>query len=186
MVVSARAMARRNAMRAEVPMALDWLQWLPIMQAYEDRRTSYFSTPATNHIVALAVSVDEILADGMEARFQRHQTVADAMRGAWDALGLELLCNPEYAANTLSAVRYPDGVGAELLGAIKKRGVVVAGGLYPGLKQAYFRVGHMGYSATVADHLHKTVEAIAESLSECGHPASLDAALEALEQGLAQ
>lgn len=184
MVVSAPAMARRNSVRASVPMALDWLQWLPIMDAYEDRRPSYFSTPATNHILALAVSLDEILEDGMPSCFDRHQRTGDAMRAAWDALGLDLLCEPQYAANTLSAVRYPEGVGPELLDAIKEQGVVVAGGLYRGLKQSYFRVGHMGYSTTMRDHLRRTVEAVGKSLDACGHAVSVDDALNALETTL--
>jgi alanine-glyoxylate transaminase/serine-glyoxylate transaminase/serine-pyruvate transaminase len=184
MVASPEAMARRNAARAAVPMALDWLQWLPIMQAYEDRRPSYFSTPATNHILALAVSLDEILADGMQRCFERHEKAGAAMRAAWEALGLELLCEPEHAANTLSAVRYPDDVGPELLGAVKKQGVVVAGGLYQGLKQSYFRVGHMGYSTNDQTHLTRAVEAIGRALVECGHEADVDAALEALDRHL--
>lgn len=175
MVASKDAMERRRALREPVPMALDWDQWLPIMQAYEDRRPSYFSTPATSHIVALDVGLKEILAEGIDAAFDRHQTVADAMRSAWSSFGLELLPGAGLAANTLSAVRYPDGVGPDLVGEVKARGVVVAGGLLPGWKPTYFRVGHMGYSATRSDHLVKTVRAVGDALIELGHPVDVDA-----------
>ncbi|MEQ9325632.1 MAG: hypothetical protein RIF41_41085, partial [Polyangiaceae bacterium] len=49
-------------------------------------------------------------------------------------------------------------------GRIKERGVVVAGGLHPSCKAAYFRVGHMGYSATRSEDLLRTVEAVAGAL----------------------
>lgn len=164
MVVSEEALDRRRHLRDDVPMSLDWDQWMPVMQAYEDRRPSYFSTPATNLVMALATSLDELCAEGMEAVFARHQRAADKMRRAWTDLGLELLCDPAVAANTLSAVRYPEGVGSGLVGRIKEQGVVVAGGLYPGLKQQYFRVGHMGYSTTQPEHLDATIAAVASAL----------------------
>ena len=50
----------------------------------------------------------------------------------------------EHAAHTLSAVYYPAGVDAKLVGAVRKEGVVIAGGLHPDLGPKYFRVGHMG------------------------------------------
>lgn len=169
MVVSEAALLRRKDLRTPVPMALDWEQWLPIMQAYEDRRPSYFSTPASNLLCALPIALQEILADGVEARWALHERKAAVMREVWRRLGLELLCDPSHAANTLSAVRYPDGVGPELVAAIRDRGVVVAGGLYPGLQGSYFRVGHMGYSVTRPDHLRRTAEAARDALVSLGH-----------------
>ncbi len=164
LVASEAAMLRRRALATPVPMALDWFQWLPIMQAYEDRRPSYFSTPVSQLVRALPVALDEILAHGMESRFAQHETAASKMRAAWKRLDLELFCDPEVAANTLSAVRYPANRGPELVAAIKEHGVVVAPGLYPGRKETYFRVGHMGYSATQPDHLDAAIEAVEAAL----------------------
>jgi len=177
LVASERAMAARSALTTQVPMSLDFHQWLPIMSAYEARGKSYFATPATNMLLALEVSLREILAskheeaEGIDAAVARHQHVADAMRAAWDALGLELLpARSELTANTLSAIRYPPGVdGAKLLGEIKARGIVVAGGLHPQLKTAYFRVGHMGDVTTRPERLLDTVDAIQGALAACGH-----------------
>ena len=182
MVASERAMARRRALKTPPPMSLDWLEWLPIMTAYEARRPSYFSTPASNHLPALAVSLDEILSEGsMEPVFARHQDVADRLRNAWRALDLTLLPSPGLAANTLSAIRYPEGVTSSLVGEIKARGVIVAGGLHPKAKADYFRVGHMGYSTTQPDHIKKTVGAIADALIACGHKCDRKAAVSALK-----
>ncbi len=173
LVASARAMEAREGLKLAPPMSLDWKQWLPIMHAYESRGKSYFSTPATNLILALEVGLDEILQTnldgktGMEGRFELHRRAAAAMWAAWDVYGLKgLATERQNAAWTLSALRYPKGVEPTLPVRIKAHGAVVAGGLYPGLKQAYFRVGHMGYSATRHDMLLDTVKAVGKALAE--------------------
>jgi alanine-glyoxylate transaminase/serine-glyoxylate transaminase/serine-pyruvate transaminase len=71
---------------------------------------------------------------------------------------------PELEANTLSALRYPAGVDASLVGRVIAKGVVVAGGLHPAIKDQYFRVGHMGYSATQPEHLDRALKAIEDAL----------------------
>ncbi|RPJ37221.1 MAG: alanine--glyoxylate aminotransferase family protein, partial [Chloroflexi bacterium] len=49
----------------------DWTNWLPVMQAYEARKPGYFGTPAVNLVFALNVSLGQILAEGLDARFAR-------------------------------------------------------------------------------------------------------------------
>ena len=66
----------------------DWANWLPIMEAYEARKPSYFGTPAVNLIWALNISLGQILAEGMEGRFERHRTLGRACKAAISALGL--------------------------------------------------------------------------------------------------
>ena len=60
----------------------DWANWLPIMEAYEARKPSYFGTPAVNLVMALKVSLRQILAEGMEARFHRHRIISRAVKEA--------------------------------------------------------------------------------------------------------
>ncbi|MEO1271786.1 MAG: aminotransferase class V-fold PLP-dependent enzyme, partial [Myxococcota bacterium] len=125
LVASRRALEARDALAAPPPMSTDWHTWLPVMQAYEERRPSYFATPPTNLILALDVALDEILDEerGMMPIWDSHHKVATAMRRAWKALELELVpVRESTAANTLSAIRYPEGIGPELLGRIKARG----------------------------------------------------------------
>jgi alanine-glyoxylate transaminase/serine-glyoxylate transaminase/serine-pyruvate transaminase len=184
MVASPRAIEARAALSVPPPMSIDFEQWSPIMKAYEERRGSYFSTPATNLVEALHASLAEILAyefrgkTGVDARMAIHQRSADAMRAAWTSLGLELFPkSPELAANTLSAIMYPEGVDSGIIAGIKERGVIVAGGLYPGRKQDYFRVGHMGHVVTLPEELIKTVRAVGEALVEAGHEADVDEAV---------
>jgi len=77
----------------------------------------------------------------------------------------------QHAANTLSAIKFPDGVSkATLLPKISKRGVILAGGLHKKIKMTYFRVGHMGLSAIdpKRQHMVTVIEAIEGALIECG------------------
>jgi len=124
----------------------DFNNWLPIMQAYENRQPSYFGTPPVNLIAALEVSLQQIVAEGMENRFSRHQKIASAFREAMIALGLKLLpVHKSLSANTLTAVYFPENItGSAFLGHIGRNDVILAGGLLPSHKTLYFRVGHMG------------------------------------------
>lgn len=171
LVASSRAVERRKGLTSPPPMAIDWLAWLPIMTAYEERRPSYFATPATTLVWALHAGLREILsanadpAVAMAARVDAHATVAATFRAAWRDLGLELVpVREELAANTLSALRYPDGVGQELVGAIKERGVVVAPGLHPDIRDTYFRVGHMGDVITRPADVERCITAVSEAV----------------------
>jgi alanine-glyoxylate transaminase/serine-glyoxylate transaminase/serine-pyruvate transaminase len=170
LVASPRALAVRAA-RAGTggtgapPMYLDWEQWLPVMRAYEERRPSYFSTPPTNLVLALAVGLGEILEQGVEARFAAHARTAEALRAAWGELGLTPVPKrPELASNLLSALRFPPGVDGTLVRRILDQGVAVAGGLHPAIRNEYFRVGHMGFVTGRPDLLRRTVEAVAAGL----------------------
>ncbi len=171
LVLSERALEARARLAVVPPLSIDVEQWLPIMRAYEAGQPSYFATPATALVAALAVGLGEILAGGasageaMDARFALHARAARAMRAAWSSLGLALVpAQAEIAAHTLSALYYPAGVDASALGRIAAQGVIVAGGLDPENKARYFRVGHMGYSATQPAHLLRAVRAVALGL----------------------
>jgi alanine-glyoxylate transaminase/serine-glyoxylate transaminase/serine-pyruvate transaminase len=146
----------------------DWNQWLPIMEAYQARRPSYFGTPPVNLIWALNVSLGQILEEGMQARFARHRQLSDAFKAAVTALGLDQVpVSPDKAATTLTAPYYPQEVDPALLAHIKEAGVILAGGLYPSIKGQYFRVGHMG--AVSPSDILTTVGAIEHGLAQSGY-----------------
>lgn len=174
MVASERALAVRASRKAAPPpLYLDWSSWLPIHRAYEERRPSYFATPATSLVLALEAGLGEILADGIEARIGAHARAAAAMRAAWSDLGLRLVPRAEaVTGNTLSVLYLPNGIGgmdgAALLSKIAARGVVVAGGLHPAVRTTSFRVGHMGYTVTRPDFLRRAVDAVGGALRELG------------------
>ncbi len=146
----------------------DWAEWLPIMEAYEARRPSYFATPAVNLVWALNVSLGQILAEGMDARFARHRRLSQAFKAAMAALGLKQVpVSPDKTAATLTAPYYPDGVDAKFLGYVGEAGAILAGGLHPAIRARYFRIGHMG--AVSSSDILATVGAIETGLSRAGY-----------------
>jgi len=146
----------------------DWTKWLPIMEGYEARQPRYFGTPPVNLIWALNVSLGQILDEGMDARFARHQRLSEALKAAVTALGLrQVPVAPDKTATTLTAPYYPDGVDRTVLGHIKEAGVILAGGLHPAIKAQYFRIGHMGVVS--ASDILATVGAIEKGLSQVGY-----------------
>jgi alanine-glyoxylate transaminase/serine-glyoxylate transaminase/serine-pyruvate transaminase len=186
LVAGPRAMDAFTERRAPVGnYYADWTNWLPIMEAYEQRRPSYFGTPAVNLVWALNVSLGQILEEGMDARFQRHRRLNRAFKAAMVALGMDQVpVRPELAASTLTAPYYPDGVDKALLGHIKEAGVIVAGGLYAEIRDRYFRVGHMG--AVNESDILATVGAIEKALTQAGYGFDLGVGLAAAQSVLVE
>ncbi len=162
----------------------DWNNWLPIMSAYEERRPSYFGTPAVNLIVALETSLKIICKEGMDKRVKRHQLLAKAFRAGITALDLEILPKTkQIAANTLTAIYYPKGIdGAALLSKIASNDVIVAGGLLSEIKTTYFRIGHMG--SVSSNDLIAVLGALERALLELGHDMISGNSLQAFQNEL--
>ncbi len=83
----------------------------------------------------------------------------------------------------MSALYFPDGVDAKLMGKIRERGIVVAGGLPSAIRDQYFRVGHMGV-VSAAD-ISATRSAIEGALFAAGFKFDVGAGLAAAEKILA-
>jgi alanine-glyoxylate transaminase / serine-glyoxylate transaminase / serine-pyruvate transaminase len=191
LVASPAALERRARLRQVPGLALDFDAWRPIMEAYEARKPSYFATPATPLVAALAVGLAELLAadrdpgKAMEIRFEEHARAASAVRVALASFGVDFV--PRSAAlqaNTLTACWHPEGVGPELVGAIAQQGVIVAGGLHPAIRQKTFRIGHMGHSSRTPEHVLRTVDAVGAALIAAGKPVDVAAARTLAEEKL--
>ena len=182
LMVSEKAMQVWENRKTPVPnYYADWNNWLPIMRAYEERRPSYFGTPAVNLIVALETSLKIICKEGIEKRVKRHQSLAKAFRAAIASLNLTILPKTnEIAANTLTAVYYPEGVdGAALSSKMVDSNVIIAGGLLPEIKATYFRIGHMG--SVSPNDLLAVLGALERALSELGHPLEIGKSLQTFQ-----
>ncbi|KAJ3206942.1 hypothetical protein HDU67_007844 [Dinochytrium kinnereticum] len=177
MVVSQRALD--IAMNRKAPAATyfaSFKKWLPIMRKYEARQGSYFATPPVQLILALHVSLNQLVAaaGSLETRFEQHKKVSDRVKDALESWGLKIVpVSRNVAAHTLTAVYYPTGVApAEFLGKVGAQGVILAGGLHPDHAAKYFRVGHMNVSAIkdpTVGHLDATLSAIRNALKETGY-----------------
>jgi alanine-glyoxylate transaminase / serine-glyoxylate transaminase / serine-pyruvate transaminase len=170
LMVGPRALQAFQARRTPVSnYYADWTNWLPVMQAYEGRKSSYFATPAVNLVFALNVSLGQILQEGLQARIARHVRLSQACKAGIRALGLgQVPVKPDYAANTMTAPRFPVGInGPEFVARVGKAGVTLAGGLLPAIRSEYFRIGHMG-AANLGDIL-ATIGAVEIALKESGY-----------------
>ncbi|MFC2046112.1 pyridoxal-phosphate-dependent aminotransferase family protein [Chloroflexota bacterium] len=163
----------------------DWAQWLPIMEAYEGRRPSYFGTPPVNLIWALNVSLGQILEEGMEARFARHLRLSKALKAGVTALGMqEVPRSQDKGATTLTAPYYPKAVDSSVLVHISKAGVILAGGLHPSIKTEYFRIGHMG--AVNESDILTTIGAVEQGLAQVGYQFEIGTGLSAAQMALSR
>lgn len=185
LTVSQAALAA-HAKRTRKPASLyaDWAEWMPIMEAYMASKPSYFATPATNLVSALATSLRSVAKEGRIPRAARHERLAKGLRAGLSALGLNFLPQRDVlAASTLTAVSYPQGIDQALVGAVKDRGVLIAGGLHPEIKTRYFRVGHMG--AVSENDVVAVQRAVGDALASLGHACDPGAGLAALTKALA-
>ncbi|KAJ2079163.1 hypothetical protein H4R24_003967 [Coemansia sp. RSA 988] len=173
-VASQKALSVLANRKTRVPAYyVNWNRWLPIMQSYEARAPKYFATPCVQAIFALNTSLTEILSStSMEQVFAAHEKTAARVRAAVDEWGLSTVAmSPELCSNAMTAVWLPETIkAADLLPRLKARGVVAAGGILSGKAHRYFRLGHMGISATRDNgFVDATLKAVAEALEECGH-----------------
>jgi len=104
-------------------------------------------TSAISLIYGLHEALTMILEEGYENRVKRHRLMAEAARRGMEALDLQLLAEKGYESNTITALKYPDGIddGAFRKG-MQKHGTQVAGG-QDHLRGKIFRVAHMNIIA---------------------------------------
>lgn len=166
-----KALKRRESMPMIPEYYVDFLKWLPVM----DDPAKYFATPAINLIWAMQQSVQMMKAEGMRARYARHELHARALQKAFVALGFTVLADEAYRAVTLSNLVYPEGLDdAAFRSALMEEGVIVAGGLasYAG---RMCRIGHMGNATQHEFTL--TLAALERALNRCGKQTAYGAGL---------
>ncbi len=184
-VASPRALEAFKARKKPVAnYYADWASWLPVMEAYIARKPAYFGTPPVNLVYALHASLRQILAEGMDKRIARHKKLSDAFKAGINAIGLnQVPARSDIAATTMTAPYFPEGIDAKMIGKVRERGVVVAGGLHPAIRDKYFRVGHMGVISP-AD-ISATLSAIEGALFASDYKFDVGAGLAAAEKVMA-
>ncbi|KAF9078171.1 PLP-dependent transferase [Rhodocollybia butyracea] len=172
-VASKRAIEVFNSRKTRVTSYYgSWKKWLPIMKAYESGNAAYFATPPVNLIYAFNASLTKITksSPSLAQRYELHRTASQRIKTAAKELGLKPVpLEPTSAANGMTALYYPDGLGAgDILPRLVKKGVVVAGGLHANIKDKYFRIGHMGISAVEQSRgdVDTVIVALKETLAE--------------------
>lgn len=102
-------------------------------------------TPAIPLFFAFLEALRIIKEEGIETRWNRNEAMSKATRAAVDAMGLDLFPHPAYASNTLTAIRYPEGiVDREFRSILQDKYNVIVAGAQAHIKGKVFRIGHMG------------------------------------------
>ncbi len=108
--------------------------------------SAYPYTPAVGLMNGLNQACDMLLKEGLENVFARHTRIAEGVRAAVGAWGLDLCAaNPAVYSDTVSAIRTPDGFNATdiVTHAAEKYGVAFGVGLGE-VAGKVFRIGHLG------------------------------------------
>jgi alanine-glyoxylate transaminase/serine-glyoxylate transaminase/serine-pyruvate transaminase len=137
---SARAMAATRT--ATLPRT--FFDVKDMARGYADNAYPY--TPAVGLMNGLSQSCGMLLAEGLENVFARHHRIAEGVRAAVRAWGLELCAaDPSLYSDTVSAIRTPDGFNATeiVTHAARKYGVAFGVGLGE-VAGKVFRIGHLG------------------------------------------
>ena len=138
--LSAKAM---QAMR-EVGLPRSYFDIRDMVAAYAAGGFPY--TPPVGLLNGLKVATEMLLAEGLEHVFSRHHRIAQGIRCAAGAWGLQLCAvRPELYSDTVSAIRVPAGFDANRLvaHALDAYGVSFGTGLGE-LAGKAFRIGHLG------------------------------------------
>lgn len=137
-------------------------------------------TPAITLVIGLRESLRKIRREGLKALFARHDLLARATREAVKALGLELFA-AESPSNALTAVRIPEGIGANEIKSrfFEEYGITVAGG-QDQAKGKIIRIAHLGYYGRL--DVIMVISALEMLLKEMGHQFELGAGVKAAEE----
>lgn len=107
------------------------------------------STPSIGHVFALASKLQDIFAEGLEARFARHQKLANLTRGWAARHGFTLFPDTGFESITLTCVNNGAKPGGRVVDVpklqklVKEQGFLIDGG-YGKIKGTTFRLSSMG------------------------------------------
>jgi aspartate aminotransferase-like enzyme len=127
------------------------------------RKNQTPNTPAVSLLYALAAQIEHIVSEGIEARWARHQAMAertwrwvDEMRER--GVQISVLSPVGYRSPTVTCIRMPESKpGSAVTSAMKSKGFVIASG-YGEEKDLMIRIGHMG------EHTVEELDVLLEAL----------------------
>lgn len=129
------------------------------------RKNQTPNTPAISLMYALAVQLERIGAETLEARWERHHSMARQLEervAGWRERGVpvDLLAPEGYRSPTVTCLSLGGNLkGPEVTAAMKERGFTVSAG-YGKLKDGTIRIGHMG------DHTVQELDLLLDALGE--------------------
>lgn len=137
--VSQRALERAKV----VPNRGYYFDFIEFLKNHEKNMTP--STPSIGHVFALQSKLDDIFAEGLDVRFQRHLQMAQTVRRWAVERGFRMFPRPGYESITLSCVANARNVEtAAWIKRLRERHRCIIDGGYGKIKGSTFRISHMG------------------------------------------
>jgi len=131
------------------PSSRGWYLDLRTWRRYRENWAAWHPYPTTvpsNIIEAISTSLEQILAEGLDARIRRTAEAAAAVRGGLREMGFEMFVPDDIASPVTTAVRaHPQLPPGDLVKYLVARDIYISGGL-DDLAGKIFRIGHMGRS----------------------------------------
>ncbi len=150
-----------------------------IDRAEKDNQTPF--TAAVPLHLASVEALDIMFEEGLDARYDRTRRLAQACQAAAEAAGLDLAAAPGVRSDTVTSIRYPEGINdAEFRALLKDRFGVVVAGAQAQWKGKVFRIGHM--ASTSWTELAGGWAAIEAAMGQLGHALPKGAAVGAMAE----
>ncbi len=138
---SARALDRLDQRKTKVQ---SWYLDVSLLRSYWGNERAYHHTAPISMAYALFESLREVLEEGLEPRWARHQRNHEALKAGLKAIGIDYSAQEGHQLPTLNAVKVPAGVddAAVRLALWKEFGIEIGGGL-GAFKGQVWRIGLM-------------------------------------------
>ena len=155
------------------------------LQAYWSETHAYHHTSPISMTYALRESLRMMMEEGIDERLKRHARTSAALRAGVEALGLEVLADPQYRLNPLTAALIPEGVDEAVVRGqlIKDYNIEIGAGLGD-LQGKVWRIGLMGESARESN-VFAFLSALERILPDQGYEVAYGSSLSAAQQALA-
>ncbi len=162
-----------------------WYLDLSLIANYWGKDHVYHHTAPISSLYAIYEGLRIVLEEGLEARFQRHQRNAAALRAGLEALGLTIISDKDHRLAQITPVAIPEGVDD---GKVRTRlandfKIEISRGLGQ-FAGKIWRIGLMGEAST-AGNLLLLLSALEEILPQEGYEVPVGAGVAAASKALA-
>jgi len=177
--------AMEKVLDRETP-ARSWYLDLSLLDEYWGEERAYHHTAPITNVYALREALRLVAEEGIEARWERHRTVAGALKTGLEAMGLAMNADDEFWLPSLNAVRVPDGVddAAVIDHLLAEYDLEIASGLGD-LAGDVWRIGCMGHSARPKNVTY-LVAALGDALTAQGADVDVATGLAATSEALGE
>ena len=176
---SPRAMARATSRKTKVQ---SWYLDVNLLAGYWGQDRVYHHTAPISMNYALHEALRQLLNEGLEASWARHEKNHQALKRGLEVFGLKIASQEGHQLWQLNAVTIPEGVDEA---AVRRKllaewNLEIGAGLGP-MKGKIWRVGLMGETSKL-ENVAIFLRAFASVLTQCGKPVDGEAAVAAALQ----